>query len=130
MERYNIIRYPDFITEERDAGIFRVHMKQSRNENGIHLFKNVSEFALKFISLPNSNASSEWEFSQLNRQMTVERASLIFPTIRDILLTYNSYIKDVGGLSSYEPTCEMFVRMIKNLNKKFSNYRKIDNMSE
>ena len=126
----NIILYdiPAFITEERDAAIFRVHMKQIRNENGIHLFKNVSELALKFISLPNSNASSERELSQLNRQMTVQRACLIFPTIRGISLTY-SYIKD-GGVSSFEPTYEMFVRMIKNLNKKFSNYRKIDNMSE
>ena len=86
---------PDFITEEKQADIFCVHMKQITDENGIHLFKNLSEFALKFISLSNSNASSDREFSQLNRQVTLERASLIFPTIRGILLTATSKISEV-----------------------------------
>ena len=72
---------------------------------------------MNVLSLPNSNAPSERIWSELNRQKDNSRASLLYGTIRGILLS-KQYIKDVEGLIFFEPKCEMFVRMIYNLNNK------------
>ena len=84
--------FPEEIINEKSADRFWCKVKKCIDINGVYVFKNVAQFALDALCLPNSNAPSERTWSTYNKEKGKDRVSLLFPTIRAILLT-DQYVK-------------------------------------
>ena len=92
-------------------------------------FKNLGQFSLQCMCLSTSNASSERVWSVYFRTKNQFKGKQYFATTRAMLLSAE-YVKNVGGLLNFEPTNEMFVRMVLNLNDKIIDLHKIDSCDE
>lgn len=100
-----------------------------RDENEILVFEHVATFALGVLSIPISNATPERTWSKLNNEKTRIRNSLSFHTVRDILLG-GQYVKDQGGILSFQPTDEMIEQMKVPLNPKSKENKQDQNKEE
>ncbi|KAL7290881.1 hypothetical protein TKK_0015612 [Trichogramma kaykai] len=77
--------------------------------------RRLSAFTLDFMCLPESNALSERIWSEYKKEKGDRRGRLYDATMRGILLT-TSCVKDSNGLANFEPSKEMIICMLTNLN--------------
>ena len=92
-------------------------------------FKNLGQFALNCMCVFNSNAASERIWSRLFRSKNQFKGRQHFQTTRATMLNAQ-YIQDNGGLINFEPTNDMFIRMILNVNDKIADVHDIENYND
>lgn len=113
---------------ENNAETFCHELERIVDEKNVKIFENISRFAKRIMSLPNSNAPSERIWSVLTDNLKKNRNCLNFENLRAILLT-TQYVSDTGGLTKFKPTPTMFDRLLKNYNDKIQKNKKFGDVN-
>lgn len=106
-----LIHFPEnFVEGEID--VFWNRLLKCVDKNNHFLFKNLPEFAMTTLLIPNSNASTERIWSKQNLEKIKMRNKLSFESLRALLLA-SSYVVLKGGLLNFEIIKEMLINCLK-----------------